>query len=132
MPQIDASYDMAWQQRSSGHVYNSVSGHGTLFGRRTRKIIGLVIKSKLCYFCSTFTRKYPDLEVPLHECWKSHEDSSASMESSGAVKVFLLMPSKRRRLLFGDFAVMMTHQSVWTASGAMPTTSRTTTQPKSP
>jgi hypothetical protein len=35
MPQIDASYDMAWQQRSSGHVYNSVSGHGTLFGRRS-------------------------------------------------------------------------------------------------
>jgi hypothetical protein len=35
MPQIDASYDMAWQQKGSGHQYNSQSGHGTLFARYT-------------------------------------------------------------------------------------------------
>jgi hypothetical protein len=33
MPKIDASYDMAWQQKGSGHQYNSQSGHGSLFGR---------------------------------------------------------------------------------------------------
>jgi hypothetical protein len=60
-PKIDASYDMAWQQKGSGHVYNSQSGHGTLFGRRTRKIIGLVIKSKLCYYCSAFAKKNPGI-----------------------------------------------------------------------
>jgi hypothetical protein len=87
MPQIDATYDMAWQQKGSGHVYNSQSGHGTLFGRHTRKIIGLVIKSKLCCYCNTFTKKHPGEEVPEHVCWKNHEGSSGSMESSGAVQV---------------------------------------------
>jgi hypothetical protein len=87
MPQIDASYDMAWQQKGSGHQYNSQSGHGSLFGRYSRKIIGLVIKSKLCYYCKGYKKKHPDLEVPEHHCWMNHEDgSSGSMESSGAVQ----------------------------------------------
>jgi hypothetical protein len=86
-PHIDGTYDMAWQQKGSGKVYNSQSGHGTLFGRFTRKCIGLVIKSKLCSYCNTFQKKHPDTDVPLHECWKNHDGSSGSMESSGAVEV---------------------------------------------
>jgi hypothetical protein len=89
MPQLNACYDMAWQQRSSGHQYNSQSGHGTLFGLHTQKIIGLVIKSKLCSYCNTFTKKNPGVEVPLHQCWKNHEGSSGSMESSGAVQLLV-------------------------------------------
>jgi hypothetical protein len=87
MPQLEASYDMAWQQKGSGHQYNSQSGHGTLFGRFSRKVIGLVIKSKRCCYCNTFTKKNPGLAVPLHDCWKNHEGSSGSMESIGAVEV---------------------------------------------
>ena len=67
-PQLDASYDMAWQQKGSGNVYSSQSGHGTLFGRYSRKIIGLVIKSKLCSYCNTCMQNNPDKEVPLHHC----------------------------------------------------------------
>jgi hypothetical protein len=99
LPHIDASYDMAWQQRSSGHQYNSQSGHGSLFGRCTRKLIGLVIKSKLCSFCASFKKKNPeakDNEVPYHVCWKNHEGSSGSMESSGAVQVLVDAFEKRR------------------------------------
>jgi hypothetical protein len=90
MPQLDASYDMAWQQKGSGHQYNSQSGHGSLFGRYSRKIIGLVIKSKLCCVCTSWKRKHgDDLEVPDHHCWKNHDGSSGSMESSGAVQVIV-------------------------------------------
>jgi hypothetical protein len=90
MPQIDASYDMAWQQKGSGHQYNSQSGHGSLFGWYSRKIIGLVVKSKLCNFCNAFKKKSPeDMEVPDHRCWKNHDGSSGSMESSGAVQVLV-------------------------------------------
>ena len=90
MPQIDASYDMAWQQKGSGNVYNSQSGHGTLFGQHTRKVIGNVIKSKLCSYCNTYKQQHPDeMEVPLHDCWKNHEASSASMESIGAVELLV-------------------------------------------
>jgi hypothetical protein len=66
MPQLDATYDMAWQQKGSGHQYNSMSGHGSLFGRHTRKIIGLVIKSKPCSYCNTYKKKNPGAE-----CWKN-------------------------------------------------------------
>jgi hypothetical protein len=90
MPQLDASYDMAWQQKGSGHQYNSQSGHGSLFGRYSRKIIGLVIKCKLCCVCTSWKRKHgDDLEVPDHHCWKNHDGSSGSMESSGAVQVIV-------------------------------------------
>jgi hypothetical protein len=95
MPHLDATYDMAWQQKGSGHQYNSQSGHGTLFGRHTRKTIGLVIKSKLCSFCNTFTKKNPGVEVPPHDCWKNHDGSSSSMESSGAVDVIVEAFEKR-------------------------------------
>jgi hypothetical protein len=91
MPHIDASYDMAWQQKGSGHVYNSQSGHGSLFGRYSRKIIGLVIKSKLCSCCKSWSMKNPGMEdaVRQHRCWRNHDGSSGSMESSGAVSVIV-------------------------------------------
>ena len=71
-PHLDASYDMAWQQKGSGNVYSSQSGHGSLFGRYSRKIIGIVIKSKLCSFCNTCQWNNPDKEVPFHDCFKNH------------------------------------------------------------
>jgi hypothetical protein len=111
MPQIDASYDMAWQQKGSGHVYNSQSGHGTLFGRYSWKIIGLVIKSKLCCYCSTYCKKNPGLDVvvPPHECWKNHDGSSGSMESKGAVQVLVDAFEKGKVVISRDFVVMTTH-----------------------
>jgi hypothetical protein len=96
MPHLDACYDMAWQQKGSGHVYNSQSGHGSLFGRYSRKIIGLVIKSKMCCYCNSFKKKNPGLEVPPHECWQNHEGSSGSMESSGAVDLLVEAFDKRK------------------------------------
>jgi hypothetical protein len=90
MPQMDASYDMAWQQKGSGHVYNSQSGHGSLFGRYSRKIIGLVIKSRLCCYCNSYKKKHPqEQDVPPHRCWLNHDGSAGSMESSGAVDVLV-------------------------------------------
>jgi hypothetical protein len=99
MPRVDASYDMAWQQKGSGHQYNSQSGHGSLFGRYSRKIIGLVIKSKLCNFCEAFKKSNPGVDeamIPEHHCWKNHNGSSGSMESSGAVDVLVEAFVKRK------------------------------------
>ncbi|MGL5934520.1 MAG: hypothetical protein ACRCZI_02740, partial [Cetobacterium sp.] len=89
-PQLSATYDMAWQQRSSGHVYNSVSGHGSLFGSFSRKIIGLVIKSKHCTYCKTFMKKNPEEQgVPMHSCWRNHAGSSKAMETAAAVELLV-------------------------------------------
>jgi hypothetical protein len=90
MPQLSATYDMAWQQRTSGHVYNSVSGHGSLFRTHSRKLIGLVIKSKHCKYCKAFTKNNPgEDQVPFHDCWKNHDGSSKAMEMRAAVEILV-------------------------------------------
>jgi hypothetical protein len=48
-----------------------------------------VIKSKICSFCISAKRKFPDKQVEVHECWKNHEGSSGSMESSSALQVLV-------------------------------------------
>jgi hypothetical protein len=55
-PMIGGSFDMAWQQRSSGQRYNSQSGHGLLMGSLGRKPLALIVKSKVCNICSAFDR----------------------------------------------------------------------------
>jgi hypothetical protein len=86
-PQLDGSFDMAWQQKGSGHQYNSQSGHGTLMGRLTRKVIGLVIKCKICNYCSQHESKNPGLPMPYHHCWKNHNGTSGSMESAACLEL---------------------------------------------
>jgi hypothetical protein len=56
MPKIDGSFDMAWQQKGSGRRYDSQSGHGTIMGLLTRKVVGLDIKCKICNMCASFER----------------------------------------------------------------------------
>jgi hypothetical protein len=69
LPKVDASYDMAWQQKGSGHQYNSQSGHGSLMGSLSRGVIGLVIKSTLCNQCNTCRKKNPALPFGEHDGW---------------------------------------------------------------
>jgi hypothetical protein len=87
MPKVHGSYDMAWQQKGSGHQYNSASGHGTIVGRRTRKVIALVIKCKTCIACTTWAKKHPDIPILEHLCYKNHDGSSGSMEAAGIVEL---------------------------------------------
>jgi hypothetical protein len=81
---------MAWQQKGSGHQYNSRTGHGAIIGSHTRKVCGLVIKCKVCNYCTVWEKNHreeEDIEVPPHECWKTHDGSSGSMESAGALQL---------------------------------------------
>jgi hypothetical protein len=86
-PRVQASYDMAWQQKGSGHVYNSLSGHGTFIGKHSRKVIALVMKCKTCSTCCAWKKKHGDLDPPPHQCWKNHEGSSGSMECAGCLEL---------------------------------------------
>jgi hypothetical protein len=86
---IDGSFDMAWQQKGSGHKYDSQSGHGCIVGHLTRKVVALSIKCKLCNFCSAFRKKVVDVtvDVPPHECWKNHTGTSGSMEAASCLEL---------------------------------------------
>jgi hypothetical protein len=91
LPAIDASYDMAWQQKGSGHQYNSQSGHGSMFGSLNRRIIGLTIKSKLCNKCNVARKKNPQAAFGDHEgrCWKNHNCTSGAMELAGCLELVI-------------------------------------------
>jgi len=75
---LTVTYDMGWQKRSSGHKYDSTSGHGFMLGARTKKIIDSQCMSKECRVCT----KYANDETPPpdHDCVKNHIGSSKSME----------------------------------------------------
>lgn len=36
---LTVGYDMGWNKRSSGNIYNSISGHGTMVGGYTKKVL---------------------------------------------------------------------------------------------
>jgi hypothetical protein len=101
LPRIDASYDMAWQQKGSGHQYNSMSGHGSMFGSITRRIIGLVIKSKLCNKCNVSRKNNPALAYGDHDgpCWKNHNGTSGSMESAGCLQLVVDIFDKHHAII---------------------------------
>ena len=77
-PELTVSYDMGWQQRSSGRKYDSDSGHGLMIGMHSRKIIGFKIKSKQCRICKVAAKK--KIPAPKHICSRNHVKSSKAME----------------------------------------------------
>ena len=42
------SFDFGWQQRGSGNIYNSLSGHGFLVGARSKKVIAVCFEHCNC------------------------------------------------------------------------------------
>jgi hypothetical protein len=107
-PFVYGSYDMAWQQKGSGRQYNSNSGHGTMMGMHTRKVIALGVRSKLCNKCDTFKKKFPLLPLPYHQsCFKNHEGSSGAMEAAVCLELVVVHLSEKmnvgvRRLCCDD------------------------------
>ena len=84
-PKLTVSYDMGWQQRSSGHKYASNSGHGFIIGGLSRKVVGMVVFSKLCSTCAQAEKVGGS--PPTHECVKNFDGSSKSMEAEGIVQL---------------------------------------------
>jgi hypothetical protein len=106
-PSIDVSFDMGWQQRSSGVRYNSQSGHALLVGGLSRKPICLAIKSKRCNFCITWKANNKDiveaaeldggeeLLMPWHQCTKNHVGSSGAMEAPACLEMVVELFDKQ-------------------------------------
>ena len=49
---LTVNYDMGWQKRSTGKLYDSLSDHGFIFGCKTGNISGFRVKSKACSTCA--------------------------------------------------------------------------------
>ena len=53
---IVASYDMGWNKRSTGRVYDSIYGHSFLIGCRSGKVISFGVRAKKCAKCSWYNK----------------------------------------------------------------------------
>ena len=49
---LNVSFDMGWSKRSSGNIYNSISGHALKIGVLSDKILTAAVSSKMCITCS--------------------------------------------------------------------------------
>ena len=76
---LTASFDMGWQKRATGRVYDSLSGHGYMVGCSTGKVISMGVLCKKCSTCRANNKK--GIEPPLHACPVNHSGSSGGMES---------------------------------------------------
>ncbi|XP_077988114.1 uncharacterized protein LOC144442609 [Glandiceps talaboti] len=82
-PRIDVSYDGGWQKRGSGRDYKSLSGHGTLLGRETGKVLAYSTRCKQCRVCESAR---DGAKVRQHNCHRNWSGSAKAMEASIAVE----------------------------------------------
>jgi DNA polymerase III epsilon subunit-like protein len=78
---ITGCFDMGWQRRGNGRSYASLSGHGVLMGRVSKKIIGFSTRIKNCKKCA-YSKNKQD-----HDCRRNWDGSSKSMEADVAVQL---------------------------------------------
>ena len=81
---IAVSYDMGWNKRSTGRVYDSLSGHAFMIGCQTGNVIDMGVSKKKCSTCQTVNRTGVAV---THECNINSEGSSGAMESDVALRL---------------------------------------------
>jgi len=82
---LTISYDMGWNKRSSGHKYDSMSGHGFVLGGQSKKVLQFRCMSKQCSKCALAAKN--KVAPKTHECPKNHEGSSKSMETEAIFRM---------------------------------------------
>lgn len=70
---------MGYGTRGTGRTYDSNTGHGSMFGHRTKKLIGFTSKMRKCFKCGKGHNK------KSHNCQGVHNGTAKSMESAAAV-----------------------------------------------
>uniref|UniRef100_A0A8W8JFW7 Exonuclease domain-containing protein n=1 Tax=Magallana gigas TaxID=29159 RepID=A0A8W8JFW7_MAGGI len=82
---ISVSVDGAWQKRGSGRSYDSLTGHCSMMGVETGKVIDYSVRSKTCKICENAERK--NTPPAPHECTRNWTGSSKSMEPDMIVEM---------------------------------------------
>ena len=98
---ITASFDMGWQRRSSGRLYNSKSGVGALIGKETGKLIAYNSRVSNCKQCEVNEKNGTQKD---HDCRLNWLGSAKSMEADVAVELVKEVESSKCRVstIIGD------------------------------
>ncbi|XP_055999188.1 uncharacterized protein LOC125656742 [Ostrea edulis] len=86
---LSASFDGAWQKRGTGRAYNSLTGHASLFGEKTKKIIGYSVMAKKCRICAA--AKIKAVPPRKHKCSVNWTGSAKAMEPAMACQMLKIM-----------------------------------------
>lgn len=97
---LQASFDGGWQKRGTGWNYNSISGHASMIGKNTGKILAYEVRSKCCRVCDLHAEQ--NHTVPSHECPQNWSGSSKAMEADMAM-------SMAHQLADNDFMLQVLH-----------------------
>ena len=97
------SFDMGWQKRSTGKVYDSLSGHAYKIGCRTGEIIGLCVKCKKCAVCRTANRY--GMPAAEHSCTINWIGASGAMEAGVALEMVTNLWKDYNGRLFIEYLV---------------------------
>ena len=106
---IAVSYDMGWQKRGKGH--NSLTGHGTVMGLVTGKVLSYSTRCKSCRVCDSSNRS--GTAVKNHDCSKNHTGSSKSMERDVACELWSAPPPPPKQVLNSLLMLEMMIVQLW-------------------
>ena len=95
---LAVSYDMGWQKRSTGKLYDSLSGHGFIFGCKNGNIIGFRVKSKACSICSNTNS--PNIPAEEHDCRVNWDGGSEAMEAKVVLELYITLHDDRKRIRY--------------------------------
>ncbi|CAC5369589.1 unnamed protein product [Mytilus coruscus] len=76
--ELEGSFDAGWQKRGSGWSYNSHTGHASLIGVNTGKVVEFDVRTRNCSICQYHIGK--NEPNPPHECNVNWTGSSKGME----------------------------------------------------
>lgn len=110
-PKITVVVDGGWSHRSHGHRYSANSGVAVIIGKRTKKLLYLGVRNKLCSTCAFYARK--NVEAKKHTCYKNWDQSSGAMEADVLVEGFQRskeMHEVEYRTFIGDGDSSVYHQ----------------------
>ncbi|XP_069122588.1 uncharacterized protein [Argopecten irradians] len=82
---LTVSVDGAWQKRGSGRSFDSLSGHCSMIGNETGKVVGYSVRSKFCKTCDEATRL--QRKPAVHDCRMNWTGSSKAMERDMVVEM---------------------------------------------
>ena len=88
--ELTVSGDGSWERRG----FSSLLGIVSLIGKYTNKLLDVVVKSRVCRGCSSWTGKTDTVEYAAwyddhqEHCHANHEGSSGKMEVDGIIEMF--------------------------------------------
>ena len=99
---------MGWNKQTSRTKYDSVSGHGSVLGGNTKKIMQHKVLSKYCQICLVAEKN--NRVVEPHKCPKNHVGSSKLMECEAMYHMVCKVPKKYNyiidTIIFDDYSTM--------------------------